>query len=346
MRWLLFISLCVRAIPPVLAADVDPGSDPARITSALQSSDPRAIAWGAWRVLNIPYVVGHPELRKALARLDPGRASDRQAIAALFQALIELRVNVPASEIYRFFESYPAESLIVVSHGDQGKDLLNLFALEPAKKEIYWGAIAAAAYFARVAGLAPIVLEEYVTEAVLDLNDTNDTSLASAPKTVRASVLGGTVGEFTDSSWPPVSPYCLASTGMPGDRLLFSRPFQIFARRGKVCDDTFIGMQLRHEILIALAFGILSYSGECGPNFHAEVKWRDSGALIRRLTALEQERKKSCGELIERLRNKGHLSDHSSQSIKVHWRLVDNRSKPRTPLPDLSSFGHVTIDPR
>lgn len=350
--WLLSIAVCSASQSNAL----DPGIEPRAILSALNSDDPRAVAWAAWRALNVPYISVSTQFNNALQKLDPGNPAHRPAIHSVLHSIIELKLAVPSDTLYRYFEHFPAPSLIALSRTKIDAAILSLLT-STNRNDVHWTVLAEIAYHAEIPGLARILLNGYSAAGFLSVADDYDGQVwHGAGLPMIGSILETSHGDA--DAWPPLFVYSLDLAGESGDTLLIAAPIPIYARRHREEVHRSGGMHVdlrtvRHKLLMNLTASfserlLIHQDGfryqditSCPPDISMSVVWRGNTDLVQRFSKLHRDRQKWCDRMIDVLRKRGALSPSDTLTIPIRWTVRDARSIRTEQLPDLSKIADV-----
>jgi hypothetical protein len=200
----------------------------AEIRRLLQSLPPADQAWGAWLAGHAQASELAPMLRTLALALGTSQDSrDQRITSAVLDALIKLPGAQPTDWARAVFDHWPAQSLILLSRGDEDT-IAPLLDLLDSQQGVRWLAAANLLLPRRPPGLASVLLSNIEIQADLEIRSSDGWS---------GSVVGGVAGGAADygaasePGFPPHVSYCLTSLPHRGATVLATGPVTIYYQR-------------------------------------------------------------------------------------------------------------------
>lgn len=320
----------------------------------LASSDPRLQAWGAYVAMRdrrnalLPALAGlvSRAVSAGVSRADLG-VDRHAALASVLDAIIQLDGRVPVSDAAALYETFPVQSLILLSFGQRGAagHLLQFFSRTDTPP-LTWGAIGnLLANSGPQTGFAAAVLTGFVVRVAVRVTD-------SGSRPPRGSGFAGSCPDGPlqpRAGWPLVGNYRVSRRGTllaAGAVPSYYERVEGGADPGAPQPDArcpgylspFERQHVRARLLTRLA------SLETAPvrDEAAEtLEWNGEARYSRDVAALIGRHRARLEEVASRLQDRGLLTavERASATPLIEITIIDARASRRMPLPTLRGVG-------
>jgi hypothetical protein len=312
----------------------------------LGSSDPRQVAWGAFRAAEYRIVESVPDLLKVLEAPPYGVRWDQEAmIAAVLDAAVQLDARLPAGVLRSYYERWPTQTLILLGQATDGVPVL--VDLLRTARGYRWYTLANLALQARAPGFAAELLSkvQFTLRVRVVIED-------------RGSGIGG--GSFSGgvgdgigvnpAGFPPNAFYRFEGSAGRGFVVLASGPRPVYYSRAIYYQPQFptsyteISGPTSSERIDYVSW-LLSFQGSGRPGLRTEqthsIQWGGPDDFVRRVSGFHDELVRSYERLVSALLRAGQLTGTEAEAIRtprVELSVVDERLDRSQPLPAIPAL--------
>jgi hypothetical protein len=333
--------------------------------NGLHSDDPRLQAWAAYFVLRDHHEQFIPDLLSIMNayevtrwpvvgytatfwKVTPADRDRHDAMLAVLDAVIQLRVAVSASDAARLYPEFPGQSLILLSMDGPNANsfLLDIFRAEKINRAAWLTAGNLLAQ-RRAPGFAAAVLVNFAVHGELRVIDSNRPVLGTGSSSGCGSGGEGKVG------WPLIGTYAL-SQKVTGATLLVDGADPTYYRRtvnGAYdrwdniccgdCSSERADFNLFREHYVT---GLLSAPSQNPPlksSFNRTIVWKNRDAYSEYLRNLVNDQQEAFAVTARRLVSTGLMTPEEAAAIKpqLEIAILDDREDKSTPLPNPGTLG-------
>jgi hypothetical protein len=229
---LLAAASMVRAQTRTTPGFAPPADDETIVRQLLQSTDPRAQAWGAWYAGRDHRQQFVPLIQAVVAQHAFGPTLyDNAAREIALDALIQLRATLPPEQLAPVYERYPAQALILASLAGRDNEDTASFLLDVLNGKTYddWFAAANILLNWRTARLASTIIRTLRVTAHVYITRGDQSATGGFSSGVGVGV--GCGGGGVATAMPPWATYRLTTYAHPGVVVLSAGPTTVYYQR-------------------------------------------------------------------------------------------------------------------
>lgn len=209
-----------------------PDDDETVVRKLLQSTDPRAQAWGAWYAGRDQMRQLAPLVHAVIAQHAFGTSlPESAAVEVSLDTLIQLKVPTPAPLLAAVYERRPAQSLILAAIADRDDQEIEPFLLGVLARDKYdeWFAAANTLLGRRASGLAVSIIRALRIPVHVYITRDGRTTGGGSGTGMGVGMGCGAVGAAR--GLPPWADYRLATSAHPGYVVLSTGPTTVYYQR-------------------------------------------------------------------------------------------------------------------
>jgi hypothetical protein len=214
---------------PGFSAAADPN---AAIVKLLQSENPKDQAWGAWYAGRDNLTELTPLVQQVIAQHVSGSSlSEVAAVDVALDALIQMRRQLPSTELRRVHERRPVQSLILAAFAQKNDAEADEFLLEVLRSEKYyeWTAAANLLVARKTPGVATTLIKGL--RLTIDVRVTDGETTGRWGTEDLAPVGAGHGGSGIAPGLPPWAQYFLELSAAPGFVVHSTGPNPVYYHR-------------------------------------------------------------------------------------------------------------------
>ena len=313
---------------PVITPDtsVDSGT----LHQWLHSGDPRLISWAAdfarrrhdaKIIAEMPALLEHWAIPAMMDK--ESQSSQRRAVTAVLDTLIQENVQVSIPAIETVAESFPAQAVILIGRLplDASRTTLNDWTYEATGP---WGGrtLARIAFMMLAKDPKPEIVGRVVAESEEELQVFAGSGDAGE-SVVALGACGDYVGRDVSSGWPQIYTYVLVENDpqtktlsvidLDGDRIA-SRRFEENRGWGSCYGVAWLNSATRHR-LIAYWLGVHEKDMLWQPVERAAIRWTNQAAYEQQLGALVEAQRKKLQATVTSLQQRGLLREGQAVTL-------------------------------
>ncbi len=209
-----------------------PDDDETVVRKLLQSTDPRAQAWGAWYAGRDQMRQLAPLVHAVIAQHAFGTSlPESAAVEVSLDTLIQLKVPTPAPLLAAVYERRPAQSLILAAIADRDDQEIEPFLLGVLARDKYdeWFAAANTLLGRRASGLAVSIIRALRIPVHVYITRDGRTTGGGSGTGMGVGMGCGAIGAAR--GLPPWADYRLATSAHPGYVVLSTGPTTVYYQR-------------------------------------------------------------------------------------------------------------------
>jgi hypothetical protein len=309
----------------------------------LRTGVARDVAWGAFRAGEYRLSECTPDLLAALDAPPQGDRLEQHAmLAALLDAAVQLRADVPPGIVRRYWDQWPVQAAILFSYAKSPDRDAVLLELLRSARGLRWHAAANMLLLTRAPGFAAHLLSELRLVMRVTVSDEGNT--ASGGGTAGVSV-GDGIG-VNPSGFPPFAMYRFEIGATAGDVVLVSGPRTVYYSRTveyryqfgvSTVESGFSDANpLAYVLQLTGSTESLALSARLRPS--TSLAWKSGEQVVRDVAAARAELTRAYGQLVAALQRAKRLTADEAQrytSPTIEVVLTDARTDRSQPLPQI-----------